>query len=112
MGPSSDGAVPSSTLLATYSGVTFTKPADRARVTSRAYKSDYLFEGLNSFTNTITIIDASHPRSGYGWYSNDSATFAEVNAEFVFGKDGTVYLRALTTIPRNGEIFVNYGSLY
>ena len=112
MGPSADGSAPPGTLLATYSGVSLTKPADRARVTSRDYKSDYLFEGLNPFTNTITIIDASHPRSGYGRYSNDSATFAEANAEFVFGEDGTVYLRALTTIPRNGEIFVNYGSHY
>ena len=112
MGPSADGSAPPGTLLATYSGVTFTSPADRARVTSRAYKSDYLFEGLNPFTNTITIIDASNPRSGYGRYSNDSATFAEANAEFVFGEDGNVYLRALTTIPRNGEIFVNYGSHY
>ena len=112
MGPSADGSAPPGTLLATYSGVTLTSPADRARVTSRGYKSDYLFEGLNPFNNTITIIDASNPRSSYGRYSNDSVTFAEANAEFVFGKDGTVYLRALTTIPQNGEIFVNYGSHY
>jgi len=112
MGPSADRSAPPGTLLATYSDITLTSLDDRARVTSRAYKLDYLFEGLNPFTNTITIIDASNPRSGYGRYSNDSATFAEANAEFVFGNDGTVYLRALTTIPRNGEIFVNYGGHY
>jgi len=37
MGPSADGSAPPGTLLATYSGVTLTSSADRARVTSWAY---------------------------------------------------------------------------
>ena len=111
-GPRKDGSARKGDKLGTYSGKVYTDPADLERLRSPTFKSDYLWEGVNPFTGQTIIVDASHPHSGYGRYTNDGLGKKEPNVTLAFGEDGVLYLIALVDIEPNSELFLSYGSEY
>ena len=107
-GLAEDGSVPPGTILTEYGGVHFTSPADIQIVESPSYHSDYLWGGLNPYTNIYTIVDASNPVAGYGGFLNEG--FEHSNTELVFGTDNKLYVSSLTTISLNEELLLSYGA--
>jgi len=52
------------------------------------------------------------PFSCYGRYANDGFDKYEANSIHEFGRNGRVYITALTTINPGSELFVSYGPDY
>ena len=109
-GPAEDGSAPAGTILATYEGITFTTEEEIATVAADTYKSDYLWGGVNPFTNIYTIVDASDTHSCYTRYVDEG--FDDNNTEVVFGEDGILYLQAAVDIELYSELLLGYGGPY
>ena len=95
-GPAEDGSAPPGTRVTTYDGIIFRTSQEQQQVRSDEYRSDYVWEGLNPFTNEIIMVDGA-PKNSYGPFKNDGLGFKEANTELVFGSDGKLYVANITT---------------
>jgi len=110
-GPDEDGSAPPGTRVATYDGIHYHSRAEQDHVKSNKYQSDYVWEGINPFTKETVMVD-SRPLNSYGPYMNDGLDFKEANATLVFGSDGKIYVKTITTVPKNAKLLLSYGPLY
>jgi len=78
---------PPGTRVAIYDGIHFRTRKEQDHVRSDQYQSNYVWEGINSYTRESVMVDGS-PLTSYGPYMNDGLAFKEANATLVFGTDG------------------------
>ena len=107
-----DGSVLPGTRVATYEGNVYTEPNDIAHVLSDKFRSQYLWGGVNPYTNKYTIVDAAPILSSHGRFINDGLDIEDANVELVFGTDGKLYVEAISVIPLFSEFFFSYGDPY
>ena len=51
-------------------------------------------------------------KNSYGPFMNDGLTHKEANTELVFGEDGKIYVETTTTVAKNDELLLAYGSSF
>ena len=107
-GPAEDHSVPPGTIIATYDGIFFKTQAERDHVKSEAYRSNYVWEGLNPFNGETIMVDGKDKKS-YGPFINDGLSTYEANTEIVVGNDGKLYVKTTTWVNVHNEFFMSYG---
>jgi hypothetical protein len=112
LGPNNDGSASVGMRLCTYDGPYFTKQEDFSRLLDPSYRNDYLWEGINPFSNQRIIVDGSTQNSGYGPMMNDGLFKHESNVTLEFGNDNKIYVVALSPIDAHSELFFSYGAEY
>ena len=107
-GPNNDGSADVGTRIATYDGPRYTTPADFTRLLHPDYHSDYLFEGVDPYTDICYIIDGS-PKTSYGPFMNDGLGDHPANCSLEFGEDGRLYVVLIAPMEPHDEGFFEYG---
>jgi hypothetical protein len=112
LGPNNDGSASVGTRLCTYDGPYYTKQEDFNRLLDPSYHNDYLWEGINPFSNQRIIVDGSTKNSGYGPMMNDGLFKFEPNVTLEFGTDNKIYVVVISPIEAHHECFFSYGAEY
>ena len=95
-----------------YDGLYHTSRGDIERILEPSYHNDYLWEGINPYTNQRIIVDGSTAKSGYRPMINDGFFKYEPNVTLEFGNDNKIYVVAISLIEAHNEFFFPYGAEY